>query len=151
MNKMNENQDYQSINQALVEVYNGIVWIEENELKKSTFSDLTIKEMHAIDAITMYDHKTISQVADELHLTPGTMTAMADRLIYKGYVERIRDQHDRRVIRLKLTNKGRVLYRAHRAFHNMMVESFLKGMDDEELKVVKKALYNLKDFVEEHS
>lgn len=148
---MNENKDYQAINKALINVYSGILWIEENELRKSTFSDLTIKEMHAIDAISMYNHQTISQVADKLHLTPGTMTSMTDRLIKKGYIERVRDKDDRRVVRLMLTKRGRVLYRAHRAFHNMMVERFLKGINDEELKVVKKALRNLESFVEEHS
>lgn len=148
---MSRDSDYQEINQGLINVYAGILWIEENELRKSTFSDLTIKEMHAIDAITMHNHQTISQVAEKLHLTPGTMTSMADRLIRKGYVERIRDQEDRRIVRLQLTKTGRVLYRAHRAFHNMMVKRFLQGLNDEEMKVVKKALQNLEDFVNEHS
>lgn len=143
--------DYEQINKALIKIYRGILWVEEKELCKSTFSDLTIKELHAIDAISMYNHQTVSQVAQNLHLTPGTMTAMTDRLIHKGYVERKRDDTDRRVIRLYLTNKGRVLYRAHRAYHNMMVKSFLKGMDDEELKIVKHAIGNLEDFLDEHS
>lgn len=148
---MNKNQDYEVINKALINTYSGILWIEENELRKSTFSDLTIKEMHAVDAISMYNHQTISQVADKLHLTPGTMTSMTDRLIRKGYVQRVRDTDDRRVIRLILTKRGRVLYRAHRAFHNMMVERFLQDINEDELKVVKKALKNLESFVEEHS
>ncbi|MCT3207654.1 MarR family transcriptional regulator [Limosilactobacillus reuteri] len=148
---MSKDNDYEKINKGLVKVYSGILWIEENELRKSTFNDLTIKEMHAIDAITMYNHQTISQVAEKLHLTPGTMTSMADRLICKGYVERIRDKDDRRIVRLRLTKRGRVLYRAHRAFHNMMVERFLQGMSDEEMKVVKKTLQNLEDFVDEHA
>lgn len=143
--------EYQQINEALIKIYNGILWVEEKELCKSTFSDLTIKELHAVDAISMYDHQTISQVAKKLHLTPGTMTAMTDRLIKKGYVERKRDKADRRIIRLYLTNKGRVLYRAHRAFHNMMVKSFLKGMDAEELSIVNKAIHNLEDFLNEHA
>ena len=79
------------------------------------------------------------------------MTAMTDRLIKKGYVERIRDQEDRRIVRLALTKRGRLLYRAHRAFHNMMVKSFLKGMNAEEIKVIKKAMQNLEDFVDQHS
>lgn len=142
---MSKDNDYEKINKGLIKVYSGILWIEENELRKSTFNDLTI------NAITMYNHQTISQVAEKLHLTPGTMTSMADRLIRKGYVERIRDKDDRRIVRLRLTKRGRVLYRAHRAFHNMMVERFLKGMNDEEMKVVKKALQNLEDFVDEHA
>lgn len=143
--------EYQQINEALIKIYNGILWVEEKELCKSTFSDLTIKELHAVDAISMYDHQTVSQVAKKLHLTPGTMTAMTDRLIKKGYVERKRDKADRRIICLYLTNKGRVLYRAHRAFHNMMVKSFLKGMDAEELSIVNKAIHNLEDFLNEHA
>ena len=39
------------INDALVKIYSDILWIEEKELKKSRFNDLTIKEMHAISAI----------------------------------------------------------------------------------------------------
>ena len=143
--------EYQRINHALIKIYNGILWIEEKKLRESTFSDLTIKEMRAIDAISMYDHQTASQVAKKLHLSPGTMTATANRLIAKGYAERFRDQEVRRIIRLGLTHKGRVLYRAHRAFHNMMVKRFLKGMNDEEQWTIRKALRNLEDFLEENS
>lgn len=93
------------INDALVKIYSDILWIEEKELKKSRFNDLTIKEMHAISAISMYNHKTASEVAKELHLTPGSLTATVDRLVKKGYVERIRSSDDRRVIRLGLTKR----------------------------------------------
>ena len=58
---------YQVINDALEKIYADIVWIEESELRKSVFSDITIKEMHAINAISMYDHQTASQVAKKLH------------------------------------------------------------------------------------
>ncbi|MDO4903017.1 MAG: MarR family transcriptional regulator [Limosilactobacillus sp.] len=143
--------DYRQINNALINIYNGILWVEEKELCKSSFSDLTIKELHAIDVISMYDHQTVSAVAKALHLTPGTMTSMTDRLIKKGYVERKRDEKDRRIIRLHLTKRGRVLYRAHRAFHNKMVEGFLKGMSQDELKTVNKALANLEEFLKEHA
>ncbi|KRM63650.1 MarR family transcriptional regulator [Ligilactobacillus agilis DSM 20509] len=127
------------------------MWIEENELRKSKFNDLTMREMHAIHAISMYDHKSASEVAKELHLTPGTLTAMVDRLVRKGYVKRLRSEDDRRVIRLGLTKKGRVIYRAHEAFHNMMVRSFLKDLDATEIKTIEKALWNLEQFLREHS
>ena len=139
------------INDALVQIYSGILWIEEKELKKSRFNDLKIKEMHAINAISMYNHKTASEVARELHLTPGSLTATIDRLVKKGYVERIRGNDDRRVIRLGLTKKGRLMYRAHDAFHHKMVEGFLKDTTPEELQVIEKAIKNLENFLSEHS
>lgn len=145
------NERDKAINDSLVRIYSGIMWIEENELRKSKFNDLTMREMHAIHAISMYDHKSASEVAKELHLTPGTLTAMVDRLVRKGYVKRLRSEDDRRVIRLGLTKKGRVIYRAHEAFHNMMVRSFLKDLDATEIKTIEKALWSLEQFLREHS
>ncbi|MCI5762152.1 MAG: MarR family transcriptional regulator [Ligilactobacillus agilis] len=145
------NERDKAINDSLVRIYSGIMWIEENELRKSKFNDLTMREMHAIHAISMYDHKSASEVAKELHLTPGTLTAMVDRLVRKGYVKRLRSEDDRRVIRLGLTKKGQVIYRAHEAFHNMMVRSFLKDLDATEIKTIEKALWNLEQFLREHS
>ncbi|KRM88884.1 MarR family winged helix-turn-helix transcriptional regulator [Liquorilactobacillus vini] len=139
------------INDSLVRIYNDILWIEEKELKKSQFNDLSIKEMHAINAITMYEHKTVSQVAKELHLTPGTLTATIDRLTRKNYVTRIRSNDDRRVIRLGLTKKGRLMFRAHDAFHRMMVRNFLKDLGQDEIKTIEKALRNLELFLRERS
>ena len=143
------------INDALVKIYSDILWIEEKELKKSRFNDLTIKEMHAISAISMYNHKTASEVAKELQAEfqdeKKLQTATVDRLVKKGYVERIRSSDDRRVIRLGLTKKGRVMFRAHDAFHHKMVEGFLKDITPAELQVVEKAIRNLEAFLAEHS
>ena len=143
--------DYQQISDSLVKIYSNILRIEESELRKSQFNNLTIQEMHAINAISMYEHKTASQVAKELHLTPGTLTSTIDRLVKKGYVERIRSKDDRRVVRLGLTKKGRVEYRAHAAFHEKLVKQFLQGFNDEEVGVILQALRNLESFMDEDS
>ncbi len=50
------------INTLLVEAFNDILVIEESELKKSQFKDLSITEMHTIEAIGMYKKKTTSEV-----------------------------------------------------------------------------------------
>ena len=141
----------ENLHEAMKRVYADIVWIEENELRKSSFNDLSIKEIHAIIAITMYDHQTASEVARKLHLTPGTLTTTVDRLVKKGYVRRIRGEDDRRIIRLGLTKKGRLVYRAHDAFHRQMVRSFLKDLDPAEVKTIEKAIRNVEAFLEAHS
>lgn len=141
---------YREINDALYNTYYGINRIEEEELKKSRFKDITVKEMHAVDAITMYDHLTVSQVAEKLHLSRATITSTVDRLVRKGYAKRIRDEKDRRVVRLSLTKKGRLLCRAYHAYHNMMVKSFLQNLDDNELETIHHAFKNLEKFVNSH-
>ena len=142
---------YETLNEVLVSLFRDVNDIEQKAIITSEFSDITNNDMHVIDAIGIDRPKNMSSIARELSVTVGTLTISVNSLVKKGYVERYRDEEDRRVIRLGLTHKGRVLFRAHRAFHNMMVKGFLKDMNDEELKVVRKALRNLEDFLDEHA
>lgn len=140
----------QRINDKLVGVYNNIVQIEEIELKKSQFKDLSIKEIHTINAIGMYHRKTSSQVAQALNVTPGTLSVSINNLVRKGYAERIRSEDDRRIIHLGLTRKGRLMYRVHQAFHRKMVQSFLRGLNEPEVQMVERALDNLQYFLDQY-
>ena len=117
--------DLKTVNDYLVSVFNDILTIEESELKKSQFKDLSITEMHTIEAIGMYKKKTTSEVAKELSITVGTLTTAINKLVKKDYVERIRSEDDRRVVKLGLTKKGKLLYRVHQHFHREMVKNIL--------------------------
>lgn len=137
----------QEINDFLVTVFNDILTIEESELQKSKFDDLSIKEFHTIEAIGLHDEKISSEVAKSLSITVGTLTVAINNLEKKGYVERIRDASDRRVVKLKLTNKGRLVFRVHQHFHKQMVMAVMQGLDDQEQDVLIKALKNLHAFL----
>ena len=140
----------ETVNDYLVSVFNDILTIEESELKKSQFNDLSITEMRTIEAIGMYKKKTSSEVAKELSITVGTLTVAINNLVKKGYVERLRSEDDRRVVKLGLTKKGKLLFRVHQHFHREMVKNILKGMEQEEEQALLRALKNLHDFLQEY-
>ena len=140
----------ETVNDYLVSVFNDILTIEESELKKSQFNDLSITEMHTIEAIGMYKKKTSSEVAKELSITVGTLTVAINNLVKKGYVERLRSEDDRRVVKLGLTKKGKLLFRVHQHFHREMVKNILKAMEQEEEQALLRALKNLHDFLQEY-
>lgn len=140
----------ETVNDYLVSVFNDILTIEESELKKSQFNDLSITEMHTIEAIGMYKKKTSSEVAKELSITVGTLTVAINNLVKKGYVKRLRSEDDRRVVKLGLTKKGKLLFRVHQHFHREMVKNILKGMEQEEEQALLRALKNLHDFLQEY-
>lgn len=106
--------------------------------------------MHTIEAISMYKKKTTSEVAKELSITVGTLTIAINKLVKKGYVERIRSEDDRRVVKLGLTKKGRLIYRVHQHFHREMIKAVLSGMDKEEADALLRALGNLHAFLQEY-
>ena len=120
-------KDFNFINDSLINVYDSIMRIEESELRKSRFKDITAKEVHLVHTIGLHDRKTTSQVARILKLSKGTLTANLNTLERKGYVMRIANQEDRRIINLGLTSKGRLLDRAHDVFARLLVVRFLKG------------------------
>ncbi len=144
-------KDTDFINESLINVYDSIMRIEESEIRKSRFKDITAKEVHLVHTIGLHDRKTTSEVAHILKLSKGTLTANLNNLERKGYVMRIANQEDHRIINLGLTSKGRLLYRAHDAFHKLLVKRFLRGFDDDDIRLIKQAMVNLEDFIDEVS
>lgn len=140
--------DYKQINGSLVDIFNRILIIEENSLKVSRFSDISLKEMHTIEIIGKRDNVTPSDIARELLLTLGTVTTSLNKLEKKGYVERTRSEKDRRVVYLSLTSKGRLLDRLHGKFHYDMIRKITADMDPSEIAALGKGLVNLHQWLE---
>lgn len=142
-----EHQTMTEVNDYLVMIFNEILSIEEEALSKSDFSDLSIKEMHTIEAIGLKGKLSSNQVAKKLSVTPGTLSVSIQNLVKKGYVERVQSPEDRRVVKLKLTKTGKLIYRLHRKFHMDMVKETLEGLDSNEAEVLIKGLQNLHEFL----
>lgn len=134
------------INLLLVELFNDVLKIEEQSLKDGPISDLSITEIHTLEAIGMYDEKTMSEVAQNLKITVGTLTTAINKLIKKEYVERKRIEEDRRVVLIKLTKKGKLAYRLHDKFHKDMVNTAIEGLREEEEEVLISALTSINEF-----
>ena len=120
--------------------------IEEKCLKIGDFSDLSISEMHVIDNIGIDKERTMSDTAKDLKVTSGTLTTAVDNLIKKGYVERRRSVEDRRVVKIKLTEKGIDAFKSHEDFHKDLVISALQQLDSNEETLLIKVLSNIDVF-----
>lgn len=134
------------LNELLVEIFNDILQIEERALKQGVINDLSVTEIHTIEAIGMYTERTMSEVAQDLKITVGTLTTAINKLIKKGYVERKRIEEDRRVVLIKLTKKGKLAYRLHEKFHSDMIKKTIEGLSEEEEKVLISSLDRLNMF-----
>jgi len=52
------------------------------------------------------DGMKATEIAEFFSVTPGAVTSMCDKLEKLEFVERIREQEDRRVVKMVLTNSG---------------------------------------------
>jgi len=138
-----KNQDILKVNELLVSVYDDIGMIESASLKAGAFSDISITEIHTLEAIGIKEERSMSEIAERLEITVGTLTTAIDRLIKKGYVERNRSESDRRIVNITLTKKGKLAYRMHERFHYLMVKNVISDFSDEEVSVLIKGLDKL--------
>gem|GEM_PF-189452 len=134
------------LNHLLVETFNEILKIEEQSLRLVAGSEVTVNEVHTLDAIGKSEPCTVSELASAMMVTVSTMTITINRLEKKGLVKRERSGDDRRVVRVYLTDKGRSLSYVHRRFHRRMVKAVSEQLTIDEIGVLSKAMENLKDF-----
>ncbi|MBC2577547.1 MarR family transcriptional regulator [Peptostreptococcus russellii] len=142
----NFNESREVINEIVVELFNNIMMIEEKAVRMRGISNLTMSEIHAIDAIGIGDGKMMSEVAEQLHITMGTLTSTMTKLEKKGYAKRTKDPTDRRVVLASLTRKGELAYKIHKNFHDEMVDRVILDLNLHEDKVLIKSLRNINEF-----
>ena len=87
---MDKNESKFVLNRLLVQLYGDILKIEEKSLQEGEFSDLSVTEIHIIEAIGIKGCRTMSEIAYDLSITVGTLTTAINKLIKKEYVERKR-------------------------------------------------------------
>ncbi len=136
----------EKINLLFVEVFNDILQIEEKSLKDAGLDNLSVKEVHVLEAIALTTEPTMSKVASKLRVTIGTLTTAVNTLVKKNYVERVDCKEDRRVVRLKLTDAGQKARDVHEVFHEEFVSKTLKGLSEEEVETLANSLSNIRKF-----
>lgn len=135
-----------ALNEILVKFFRNIAIIEERSLKKGEYRNVTVNDMHVIDAIGKGEPKNMTAVARTLAVTTGTLTISVNSLVKKGLVERVRSEEDRRVVLVSLSESGKQAYDYHQKFHKEMVDTVLQDLDDNEKEVLAKALSGLSDY-----
>lgn len=110
------------------------------------FKDISINDMHIIEAIGTGEPKNMSTVAKAIDVTVGTLTIGINGLVKKGYVIRERGTADRRVVYISLTDKGLRAYRHHEQFHKNMALSIMDRLDEDEAVVLVRSLNKMTDY-----
>lgn len=136
------------LNGLLVELFNDILKIEEKSIKSKDITDLTMNEIHTIEAIGIKKEKAMGEVANELKISVGTLTTSVSRLIQKGYVLRKKNNNDKRVVLISLTDKGKEIYEIHRVFHQEMIKYVINECSDSEQKLLTDLLKRIVSFFE---
>jgi len=107
--------------------------------------ELTLIEIKTIVVIGYEETKSMSQIAKRLGVTSGTPTVTIDRLIEKGYVERIRDVEDRRQVFVTLSERGNEVCRNINNLKRKAAENIFGLLSEEERALFLSILLKLND------
>ena len=137
---------YETINDILVHLFNEIWELEEKAIITEEFKDISNNDMHIIEAVGLGSDSTMSMVARKLGITAGSLTTSVNSLVNKKYLVRERSESDRRVVYVRLTEKGRKAFFHDKDYHMQMTDAVVKSLDADEIPVLLKTLNSLSEF-----
>ena len=140
------------LNDFFVHVFNKILVWEERALTQVGARDLSVKELHVLEAVhdlTAQAHNTMTAIAEALSIRVSSLTTAVNTLVRKGYLTRGGEPGDRRVIRVRLTDKGEQANALHSQFHARMIDSATQGLTEQELDALIQSLKNLSAFFQD--
>ncbi len=92
------------------------------------------------------DGQSVKELGERLYLDSGTLTPVLKRLEEEGYVERIRDKEDERVVKVFLTEKGKNLKEQAVCIPKKLLESI--SQNNQDIEKLSKLLIELRELVD---
>lgn len=145
------NQKRELVNTIVIDIFNEVLAIQEKALQENGIK-LSISEVHTLEAIekSKEDNK-MTDVAQLLNITASTLSINVNRLVKKGYIEKVQDEKDRRVVHLILTDAAVKVLEIHHQFHKELIDSFFTDLhideDDVLLQSLRRVLEHLKNLI----
>ena len=138
--------DFDSINNFLVDIWSRINKIEERTLTAGIGDNISLTEIHIIDA---EQPSRMSTIAKSVGVTLATFTVACDKLESKGLIQRTRDTADKRVVNISLTPRGEAIHAYHKEFHERMISAALSELSESETALLASSLQKLRSFFEQ--
>lgn len=137
------------LNEFFITTFNKILNSEERSLQKSELTDISVREIHIIEAVGLskpYAKNTMSNIASEVGISLGALSTAVNALVRKGYISRGGDASDRRKVYIYLTETGEKAFLLHKEFHKKMISGITKLLNENECETLIKALSTITCF-----
>jgi DNA-binding MarR family transcriptional regulator len=118
----------------LVAIITGLMAeMESRAFQDERFAELSMRQIFYFETILRMGHPTFSDLARQLNVTKPSVTAIVNRLIGMGYVQRVQDDEDRRAFHIVVTPKGEEFRRIHQAVHQQVVRQLTAKLNPDEV------------------
>ena len=137
-----------TLNELFTTTYRSVLKVEEVMLRHLSNGSLTLSEMHMLECIgKRAGDAAITDIAQELDVTPPSVTMAVKRLEKKGFLTKARSEEDGRRVRVRLTEEGRRAETAHRYFHRQMLRAVSRALEPVQRDALLSALASINEFM----
>lgn len=139
----------EQLNHFFVTVFNDILRLEETSLAKGIHKQLSMSEMHVIEAVCNsqdQEANTMKELSSKLNITASSLTIAVKTLEQKGYLTRKKSESDKRKVYVSPTEIAKAANKDHAKYHEALVKSIMKELKEPEILALTTALETLHRF-----
>jgi len=104
---------------------------EETPNSKELFN-LTITQLHYLHAIRERGNPTITELAEKFGVQKSTVTVAINKLLERGFIEKISSESDLRVVHISLAAKGKRLIEIEDMGYYQFAGHIMESLDETE-------------------
>lgn len=90
---------------------------------------------------------SMSELGKQLYISKPYMTVLVDQLIQEGYVERLRDPEDRRIVNISITRKGTRHLKQAASHHRDTIRGLLDTLEPQDLDDLSSSLSTIRKII----
>ena len=140
-------REIKKLNDIFVNLFNTVLRLEEEAIQNASYGDISITEVHTLEAVGTGRPKTMTHIANILGIKVSTLTTAINRLVKKGYAQRLRDENDRRIVKVSLTEHGMDAVKEHEDFHESMIREAIAQIPEESIRQFVSSVDNINNFL----
>lgn len=118
----------------LEEVFQHMIRRLHAELAHSMVKGVTGSQFFVLKKIGGKGKMTVSEVAEETGVSLSAITVLVDRLFKAGLVNRTRDDRDRRLVWLELTDEGEEILQECRESRNKIIGKYFSRLPEGDIE-----------------
>ncbi len=108
---------------------------------------VSMSNLHVMSMLERHGPMTMSRIADALDVSLSNATGLVDRMVERGLVDRVRDEDDRRVVHVAVTERARSALAEIEVFQEDARTRIVAELDDRQLERLMRSLGDLRDAV----
>jgi DNA-binding MarR family transcriptional regulator len=122
--------------------------IEKTPKDFGTGELLYIAEIHTIVAVGENPGMNITELSNRLGVTKGAVSQAIAKLEKRNYLQRVKDLNNERNVLVELTDKGKIVLKAHEAVHEDFCSNYLKGITFGQMALFNEILEKIESFMD---